>query len=155
MPFSPLTQSQYSSDTSIGGSGANVDDDVRSYLRLDARINDVAVSDADARAVDNAVDGMARLNFSQRDAIRAQLRQRCTVLQGPPGTGKTTTVVHLLYTWVCVLRRPGPILASAFSNIGVDTIALGLVNMGGVRVCRIGDAEKCRPELKEHTLQYR
>jgi len=91
------------------------------------------------------------LNPSQKKALEASLRQRCTIVQGPPGTGKTHVSVRILSLWAKTMGRT-PLLATSDSNVAVDNIAEGLSRLG-VKVVRVGRVEKVRGHLEELTLE--
>ena len=89
------------------------------------------------------------LNSSQIKAINAGVERRLSLIQGPPGTGKTHTAIHLLKTWVKLGR--GPILATADSNVAVDNLLEGLIDLG-INAVRIGQPVKLREKLRKSTL---
>eukprot|EP01132_Coremiostelium_polycephalum_P006660 gene6660-8239_t len=102
-----------------------------------------------------------KLNESQRKAIETAANQRLTLIIGPPGCGKTYTAIHLIRFLIHMyqLREPSlkkryKILATAYTNVGVDNMLEGLLKYQ-VKVLRIGDAPKIRPELQESTLEYK
>ena len=89
------------------------------------------------------------LDESQSEAIKTAVAQRLTIIQGPPGTGKTHTAVHLLRSMIDMGR--GPILACAESNVAVDNLLEGLLDLG-VKAIRFGRPVKVREALREATL---
>jgi regulator of nonsense transcripts 1 len=89
------------------------------------------------------------LDESQSDAIETAVGQRLTMIQGPPGTGKTHTAVHLLKSLIEMGR--GPILACAESNVAVDNLLEGLLELG-VKAIRFGRPVKVRENLRDATL---
>ena len=89
------------------------------------------------------------LNDSQKKAVEQALQSRLSIIQGPPGTGKTFTAIQLIRTWV--RYDMGPILAVAESNVAVDNLLGGLIEVG-VKVVRLGQPVKVREELRKMTL---
>ena len=89
------------------------------------------------------------LNESQKNAVSESINSRLSLIQGPPGTGKTFTAVHLLKQ--LSQTGKGPILACAESNVAVDNLLEGLVNIG-VNAVRIGKPVKVRESLRNNTL---
>ncbi|CAK0823440.1 unnamed protein product [Prorocentrum cordatum] len=94
-----------------------------------------------------------QLNPSQQRAVDIVLEEqrRLSLLQGPPGTGKTTTAVEVVVSWLRAHR--GPVLATAFSNKGVDNLAQGL-HRRGVTVLRVGACDPDLPYSMESHLEY-
>ncbi|MGY8754679.1 MAG: AAA domain-containing protein [Candidatus Poseidoniales archaeon] len=89
------------------------------------------------------------LDDSQQEAITKTVSRRLSIIQGPPGTGKTHTAVHLLKAMIMMGR--GPILACAESNVAVDNLLEGLLDLG-VNAIRFGRPVKVREHLREATL---
>ena len=89
------------------------------------------------------------LNESQKDAVKAGMERRLTLIQGPPGTGKTHTAVQILKVWA--QQGNGPIIAVADSNVAVDNLVEGLIE-NGVNAVRLGKAIKVRDGLRAATL---
>lgn len=91
----------------------------------------------------------ARLNDSQREAVRLALEARdAAIIHGPPGTGKTTTVAELIRRAVA---RGDKVLACAPSNLAVDNVLERLLAVN-VRAVRLGHPARVLPELRAHTL---
>ena len=89
------------------------------------------------------------LNEVQRQAAKAAINNRLTLIQGPPGTGKTHTAVRVLEAWA--KQDIGTILAVADSNVAVDNLLEGLISRG-VRTVRLGQPVKVRESLRESTI---
>ena len=92
------------------------------------------------------------LNEVQREAARAAMDSRLTLIQGPPGTGKTYTAVRILENWA--KQDIGTVLAVADSNVAVDNLLEGLLSLG-VRAVRLGQPVKVRENLREATMDAR
>ncbi len=89
------------------------------------------------------------LNDSQKQAFETAIQQRLTLVQGPPGTGKTFTAIRIL---AYLAQTSGqPLLATAESNVAVDNLLEGLLDMG-INALRIGRPVKVRDHLREATL---
>ncbi len=89
------------------------------------------------------------LDDGQQEAISKAVSSRLSIIQGPPGTGKTHTAVHMLKAMIMMGR--GPILACAESNVAVDNLLEGLLDLG-VNAIRFGRPVKVREHLREATL---
>eukprot|EP00271_Cylindrocystis_brebissonii_P021965 TRINITY_DN8193_c0_g1_i1.p1 TRINITY_DN8193_c0_g1~~TRINITY_DN8193_c0_g1_i1.p1 ORF type:complete len:667 (+),score=143.57 TRINITY_DN8193_c0_g1_i1:194-2194(+) len=90
------------------------------------------------------------MNASQVAAIEAAMGRRLTLWQGPPGTGKTRTLLRFI-VGVRTLG-PGKVLATADSNVAVDNLLEGLLDLG-LRVVRIGQPAKVKDALRQATLE--
>jgi superfamily I DNA and/or RNA helicase len=102
---------------------------------------------------DRVIDGVARihrLNASQRDAMKAALERRLTLIQGPPGTGKTHTSVAIVRGMLEIGH--GPVLCTSDSNTAVDNMVEGLAK-AGVNVIRLGRPEAVRPDLARYQIE--
>ncbi len=89
------------------------------------------------------------LNPSQSEAFSKAMESRLSLIQGPPGTGKTHTAVRILAAWA--RNGAGPILAVADSNVAVDNLLEGLLELG-VKAIRLGQPVKVRESLRESTM---
>lgn len=102
---------------------------------------------------DRVVDSVTRthgLNASQRDAMKAALERRLTLIQGPPGTGKTHTSVAIVRGMLEIGH--GPVLCTSDSNTAVDNMVEGLAK-AGVNVIRLGRPEAVRPDLARYQIE--
>ncbi|ETO21592.1 putative DNA helicase [Reticulomyxa filosa] len=104
-------------------------------------------------------------------AIASTFENYCTLVQGPPGTGKTQTAVELIHLWRrTILNREyysmqfckfldqsckynfGPILATAYTNSGVDQLLKGLMQKN-LKVVRIGYPARLSSQLRSVCLE--
>eukprot|EP00492_Amphilonche_elongata_P005797 TRINITY_DN959_c0_g1_i1.p1 TRINITY_DN959_c0_g1~~TRINITY_DN959_c0_g1_i1.p1 ORF type:complete len:202 (+),score=69.61 TRINITY_DN959_c0_g1_i1:50-655(+) len=118
---------------------------------------DLFVSNKQREAMNKVMQESKRLNDSQRHAIARALESNLFLVQGPPGTGKLTTAIQLIKVYKHVFPK-SKILASAYSNVAVDRIHQGAMDLGCKSV-RIGSKEKFTSETgtldslaKEHPL---
>ncbi|GBF93852.1 hypothetical protein Rsub_06851 [Raphidocelis subcapitata] len=94
----------------------------------------------------------APLNASQARAVESALGRTLTLWQGPPGTGKTATLLRFCEAALSVLPQGGQVLAVAASNVAVDNLVGGLLELG-IRVARVGQPVKVAPELRGVTVE--
>mmetsp|Transcript_305 Transcript_305/g.355 ORF Transcript_305/g.355 Transcript_305/m.355 type:complete len:149 (-) Transcript_305:906-1352(-) len=75
------------------------------------------------------------------------------MIQGPPGTGKTTVAAAIAFGFVHQCRRSSnsKVLATAFSNVGADSIAEQAIRLG-LKVVRVGKASAVSQGLWDYTL---
>ena len=97
----------------------------------------------------NKTHDSTQLNDVQNDAVSKAMGQRLSLIQGPPGTGKTYTAVRILQGWV--KNSNTPILAVAESNVAVDNLLEGLLNLR-INAVRLGQPVKVRESLREATI---
>lgn len=123
-----------------------------SHLSKAARVSHLAVLPRNPQN-DVPAPQLKRLNESQQAAVDLVLAEcrRMTLVQGPPGTGKTTTAIEVICSWLRC--RKGPILATAFSNKGVNNLAEGLYRRG-VSVLRLGACDADLPYSMEAHLAW-
>mmetsp|Transcript_46408 Transcript_46408/g.148216 ORF Transcript_46408/g.148216 Transcript_46408/m.148216 type:complete len:720 (-) Transcript_46408:19-2178(-) len=108
----------------------------------------------DVRAPGTAARAAERLNETQVAAIEGVENKSLGLIQGPPGTGKTTTTCVMIKRMVEMHKQSGVscnILVSADSNVAVDQLLEGLLNLG-VNALRIGFPSKVSEQLRDHTL---
>lgn len=102
---------------------------------------------------DHSPAEVARLNESQKQAVRSALGSNFTVIKGPPGTGKSQVVVNLLAEAVF---RQKPVLFASKNNKAVDVVRDRLQNILGEEfdfVLRLGS--RADIEEAQHTLGAR
>lgn len=98
-----------------------------------------------------AVDRLPpHLNDDQRAAMRKVLASEdYTLILGMPGTGKTTTIAELIKL---LTSRGKTILLASYTHSAVDTILRKLVGVEGVRLLRLGNADRVHPDIQSCTL---
>jgi superfamily I DNA and/or RNA helicase len=99
--------------------------------------------------ISNEFKNSTQLNEAQNQAVSKAMKQRLSLIQGPPGTGKTYTAVRILEGWV--KNSNTPILAVAESNVAVDNLLEGLLNLR-INAVRLGQPVKVRESLREATI---
>ena len=97
----------------------------------------------------NEFNNSTQLNEVQNQAVSKAMEQRLSLIQGPPGTGKTYTAVRILEGWA--RNSNTPILAVAESNVAVDNLLEGLLNLR-VNAVRLGQPVKVRESLRNATI---
>ena len=117
----------------------------------DSRVGSGGGDDGGADSGEAASFKKPALNDSQARAIKAALSRTLTLWQGPPGTGKTRTLLRLCAAALPLLPIRGKLLAVAASNVAVDNVAFGLLELG-VRVVRVGQPVRVAPALRGVTL---
>ena len=75
--------------------------------------------------------------------MKVALTRTLTLWQGPPGTGKTSTLLQFIRLAAEMLPKGDQVLATAASNVAVDSLVLGLLRHG-VKVVRVGQPAKVR-----------
>lgn len=94
------------------------------------------------------------LNASQANAVRSSLGRVLSLWQGPPGSGKTRTLLRLIMAAVAGMPKQKQVLATAASNVAVDNMVAGLVELG-VDVVRMGQPVKVNAALHGCSLEAR
>lgn len=74
------------------------------------------------------------------------------LLRRPPGTGKTTTAMRLVCSLAEALPAGAQVLVTAASNVAVDNLLAGLLELG-VSVVRVGQPVKVNAQLRGATLE--
>ena len=114
----------FSSELAVDGELARLaQEPVSALLRFSRTPGETAAFEGDRRLQSVA----QRLNPSQKAAVARVIdaRAQLTLIQGPPGTGKTTTAVAIICEWL--LKYKGNILATAYSNTGVNNLMAGYI----------------------------
>ncbi len=83
-----------------------------------------------AKAKAAAAATSAHLNPSQQAAVATTLKRTLTLWQGPPGTGKTRTLLRFVEAALACLPPKAQVLATAASNVAVDNMVAGLLELG-------------------------
>jgi DNA replication ATP-dependent helicase Dna2 len=90
----------------------------------------------------------AELNEEQESAIEAALAAETHhLVHGPPGTGKTRVLARLIR--IC-LDRGERILVACPTNVALDRLLIGLINLGVKDFLRIGGRTSVSGEFLEH-----
>lgn len=100
------------------------------------------------------IKDLDQLNDSQRGAIGAALDRTMSLWQGPPGTGKTKTLLaflNIISKLSMVENDIGQIMAVGDTNAAADNLLAGML-ANGIKVTRIGQPAKVRPELRHACL---
>ncbi len=130
------------------------DDAIRTLLSSASRKRALLFGEANPQ-LDVASDISWRddqLNLEQQRAVERAVRATdASLIHGPPGTGKTRVLVEVVRQALLRRRR---ILVTAASNVAVDNIARRLAN-DGVKVLRLGAADKVSPDLADFTLHHK
>lgn len=93
-----------------------------------------------------------RFNASQKQAIKAALTQRLTLIHGPPGTGKTYVACEIVCCQLAQSKECS-VLVTAETNMAVDNLTRQLLQLN-LRVVRIGNRGHIAPDVRHVSLEH-
>lgn len=120
---------------------------LHTFLPLSFTMPEQCVLPEFSKITDFHVAPLTTYNESQKEAILGALSTPdLYLIQGPAGTGKTSIIIEL----ISQIRRSGKsVLASAYTNMAVDNIALKLAEVGETFI-RIGNPYSTDERLHDY-----
>eukprot|EP00929_Paragymnodinium_shiwhaense_P055921 TRINITY_DN27995_c0_g1_i3.p1 TRINITY_DN27995_c0_g1~~TRINITY_DN27995_c0_g1_i3.p1 ORF type:complete len:1156 (+),score=273.93 TRINITY_DN27995_c0_g1_i3:35-3469(+) len=155
-PCTPLGDAIFADVAETAGAAQKWDPSTRPPPHAEADISRAARQAhlaVPTRSPSGEVPAPKTLNETQNRAVDLVIKEarRLSLVQGPPGTGKTTTAIEMITSWL--RTNNGPVLATAFSNKGVNNLAEGLYARG-VNVLRLGICDAELPYSIEAHLEW-